>query len=175
MKRFAQIQLYLQESFVFPASDLSCTTPASTCIPCLSLTVPRSCGSDSASLFTRVWSDALQLVSPVPGVRQPWSLTEGVPHVLAWSRGFSKVWGEEGGSAHLPRRFWGVRSLFRKNWQGRESRGGLEVFGHPWRRPSHRRRRHGEREQRDSSVVVAPSRSPQPCRSRALLLHAACR
>lgn len=76
---------------MFAASDLF---PGSTCSPCLSLTVPRSRGSDGASLFMPVCGQ-MQLASWVPGVQQPLRLREGVPRVLVGrgvpqeGRGFS--------------------------------------------------------------------------------------
>lgn len=49
--RFAQMQLHTAIKSCVASRCLPCTPASSTCIPCLSLGVPRSHGSDTISLF----------------------------------------------------------------------------------------------------------------------------
>lgn len=58
MGRFAQMQLHLEIKSCVASRCLPCTTASSTCIPCLSLSIPRSRGSDTISL-----SDTIPLKS----------------------------------------------------------------------------------------------------------------
>lgn len=102
MKEFAQIQLCLEGSSVFPASDVSDITPGSTCIPCLSLAVPRSRVLLSASLLMPVCSQgsAASSYAEVSGsLGGSWKVS-----LMPWpgAGAFVKIWGGEGGQACLP-------------------------------------------------------------------------
>lgn len=84
---------------------------------------------------------------------------------------FLKIWGEEGGRACLPRRFWSVSCARTAGRTGRAGERKLEVFGHPWRRPNAGEGSRRGSESKGARVLqlgVAASRSLQPCCSRAL-------